>query len=269
MNILLNYEHAVRLGMFLSLFIILAGIEFLFPLAERKCGRLSQWSVNLSLAFLAGLFLNILVPLLAVGVALSAAEHSIGLFNIIDIPYAAAVVFALLMLDLLIYGQHVLMHKIPLLWSVHRMHHTEIGLDVSSAVRFHPIEIIISMLIKMLFVVIFGIPAGAVIIFEVLLNALALFNHSNLKLPKAVDKHLRKFIVTPEVHWIHHSDIAQETNSNYGFNLILWDKLFSTYRDKPAVDYPLMRQGLSEFGVEKPLSLYQLLMLPFQGNKNV
>ncbi len=267
MNILIDYEHAIRLGIFLSLFIILAVVEFLFPLAKRKCCRLRQWSVNLSLAFLASLFLNILLPLLAVGVARFAADHSIGFFNIIDIPYAATVILALLMLDLLIYGQHVLMHKIPLLWSVHRMHHTEIGLDVSSAVRFHPIEIIISMLIKMLFVLILGVPVVAVIIFELLLNGLALFNHSNLKLPKGIDKFLRKFIVTPEVHWIHHSDIAQETNSNYGFNLIFWDKLFSTYRDKPALDYPIMRQGLSEFGVEQSLSLYKLLMLPFQGNK--
>ncbi|WP_028865725.1 sterol desaturase family protein [Psychromonas aquimarina] len=264
MNIFTDYEHVIRLGIFLSLFIILAGVEFLFPLAKRKCSRLRQWSVNLSLAFIASLLLNILLPLLAVGAARSASEHSIGLFNMIDISYATAVILALLMLDLLIYGQHLLMHKIPLLWSVHRMHHTEIGLDVSSAVRFHPVEIIISMLIKMLFVVIFGIPAAAVIIFEVLLNGLALFNHSNLKLPRTADKFLRKFIITPEVHWIHHSEAAKETNSNYGFNLIFWDKLFSTYRDKPAVDYPLMRQGLKEFGTEKPLSLYKLLILPFQ-----
>jgi len=268
MNILIDYEHIIRPGVFLGLLIILAGAEFLFPLAKRKCTRLRQWSVNLSIVFIDNLFLNLLLPLLAVGVARYAADHSVGVFNIIDIPYAAAVILSLLMLDLLIYGQHLLMHKIPLLWSVHRMHHTEIGLDVSSAVRFHPVEIIISMLIKMLFVLILGIPAAAVIIFEVLLNALALFNHSNLKLPKGADKFLRKFIVTPEVHWIHHSEIVKETNSNYGFNLIFWDKLFSTYTDKPLLDYPQMRQGLREFGLEKSLSLYKLLTLPFQGNKS-
>ena len=211
---------------------------------------------------------NLILPFLAVGVAQYAFEHSIGVFNIIGIPYWAAIILSLLMLDLLMYAQHIMMHKIPIFWYLHRMHHTELGLDVTSGVRFHPIEIIISMLIKMLFVLFMGIPIVAVILFEVLLNGLALFNHSNLKLTKGLDKLLRKFIVTPEIHWIHHSQIVKETNSNYGFNLIIWDKLFLTYTDKPIVDYPQMQQGLREFALQAPLSLYELLILPFKSNQN-
>lgn len=264
MKLLIENENVIRLSLFLSLFILFAIAEYIFPLAKRKSRRLLQWSINLSMVSLASLSLNLILPIMAVGSAKYASEHAIGLFNVIEIPYAITIFLALLLMDLLIYGQHVLMHKVPLFWSVHRMHHTEIGLDVSSAVRFHPIEIVLSMLIKIAFVLIFGIPVVAVIIFEVLLNGLALFNHSNLKLPKAADNLLRKLIVTPEVHWIHHSDITKETNSNYGFNLIVWDKLFKTYRAKPTIDYPLMPQGLSEFGLNKPLSLYQLLMVPFK-----
>ena len=264
MSLLIEHEPIIRTCIFLSLFVILACAEFFFPLAKRKCLRIHQWFVNLSIVFIANISLNLILPLLAVGVAQYAIEHSLGVFNIIAIPYWASIVLSLFMLDLLIYGQHLLMHKIPLLWKLHRMHHTELGLDVSSAVRFHPIEIIISMLIKMLFVLLMGIPVAAVIIFEVILNALALFNHSNLKLNKRVDNYLRRCIVTPSVHWIHHSQIVKETNSNYGFNLIIWDKLFSTYTDKPTFDYPEMQQGLREFSQRGHLNIYELLILPFK-----
>ncbi len=263
-NFLIENEQQVRLGVFLGLLFILAGAEFFAPLAKRKTPRPFQWFTNITIVILDSLVLRFLFPLLAVGIAHYASETNIGLFN--NIPLNEWIVFfiSLLLLDLLIYGQHVMMHKIPLLWRLHRMHHTELALDVTSAVRFHPIEIIISMLIKMAFVLIMGIPAPAVIVFEILLNGLALFNHSNLKLALPIEKFLRTFIITPEVHWIHHSDISSETNSNFGFNLCIWDKLFRTYVDKPTFDYPEMRQGLKEFGFSKPLNIIELLVSPFK-----
>ncbi len=268
MNFLSEYEQLLRPGIFLGLLIILAGAEFLFPLAKRKCSRPLQWFTNLSIVVLDSIALKLLFPLLAVGIAQYATNNHIGLFNLIDLNYYVVVILSLLLLDLLIYAQHVLMHKVPLLWRLHRMHHTEIGLDVTSAVRFHPIEIILSMLIKMLFVLILGIPVGAVILFEILLNGLALFNHSNLKLPATLEKFLRLFIITPEIHWVHHSQIVCETNSNYGFNLCFWDKIFSTYNDHPTLSYQKMEQGLSEFGLEKPISLPELLVSPFKDYSN-
>jgi sterol desaturase/sphingolipid hydroxylase (fatty acid hydroxylase superfamily) len=264
MNLLIEFEKIIRPGLFLGLLVLLASAEFLFPLAKRKCIRSHQWMINLSLVLIDTFTLKLIFPLLVVGIAQYATEHSIGLFNLIELPFPVTLLTSLLMLDLLIYGQHVLMHKVPFFWRLHRVHHTELGLDVTSAVRFHPLEIIISMLIKMAFVLLMGIPVVAMIIFELLLNSLALFNHSNLKLSTSVDKFLRKLIVTPEIHWIHHSQVVKETNSNYGFNLIIWDKLFSTYTPRPSVDYPQMQQGLKEFGLKVPLSLYQLLILPFK-----
>lgn len=269
MAILIEYEQIIRFSVFLSLLVALAGAEFFFPLAKRRCARLKQWFINLSIVLIDSISLKLFLPFLAVGVAQYAFEHSIGLFNIIDFPIWVEIILSLLLLDLIIYGQHVMMHKIPLFWSLHKMHHTELGLDVTSAVRFHPIEIIISMLIKMLFVLVMGIPITAVILFEIILNGLALFNHSNLKLNKSLDKQLRKCIVTPSIHWIHHSRIVKETNSNYGFNLIIWDKLFSTFRAKPSVDYAEMQQGLREFSVSRPLNIYELLILPFKKNRKI
>lgn len=254
----------IRGGVSIGLLLILGCAELLFPLARRKCSRIWQWFTNLSIALISRICISLTLPLAALGSAQCAAQHGIGFFNLIHLPPAITLLLSLLLFDLLIYAQHRIMHNVPLLWRLHRMHHTELGLDVTSALRFHPIEILLSMLIKMGFVLLMGIPALAVIIFEVLLNALALFNHSNLKLNKRLDALLRILIVTPEVHWIHHSPIVKETNSNYGFNLVIWDKLFSTYRDKPQVDYPHMAQGLKEYSPTTPLNLYQLLMLPFK-----
>ncbi|GLS92405.1 sterol desaturase [Psychromonas marina] len=269
MEFLINYQHILRPSLFIVLFALFAYAEFYSPLSRRRTSRPQQWSTNLGLAVINSLFIKLIIPLLAVGVALYTHEHQLGLFNYIDanyvsLPYALVFLISLLILDLIIYCQHVLFHNVPLLWRLHRVHHTEIGLDVSSALRFHPVEILLSMLIKMSFVFLLGVPVAAVIVFEMLLNALALFNHSNLKLPKEVDKQLRKVIVTPEVHWIHHSPIVKETNSNYGFNLIIWDKLFSTYISTPRTEYQNMSQGLYQFGLQKSLSFKELLILPFK-----
>lgn len=264
MNFLIENEQTIRLGVFLGLLIVLAMAEFFSPLAKRQTSRPYQWFTNLGIVIVDSLALRVIVPVLAVGTAHYASETNIGLFNIVAINEWAAFILSLFLLDALIYGQHVLMHKIPILWRLHRMHHTELGLDVTSAVRFHPIEIILSMVIKMTFVLIMGIPAAAVIVFEILLNGLALFNHSNLKLPGPLEKLLRVFIITPEIHWIHHSEINSETNSNFGFNLCIWDKIFGTYLTKPTFDYPEMRQGLPEFGFKKPLNIIELLVSPFK-----
>ena len=264
MDLLIEHEQTIRISVFIGLLVLLSGLEFLSPLAKRQTARPRQWLTNLAIVLIDNVTLKILFPMLAAGVALYAAKNSFGLFNLINLNNWLAIILSLLLLDLLIYFQHVIMHKIPMFWRLHRMHHTELGLDVTSAIRFHPVEIIISMLIKMLFVLLMGIPVVAVIIFEVLLNGLALFNHSNIKIAAPIEKILRLFIITPEIHWIHHSEIPFETNSNYGFNLCLWDRLFSTYIDEPTKDYPEMRQGLSEFGFEKSLTLPELLISPFK-----
>ena len=264
MDLLIEYEQTIRMSVFIGLLVLLSGLEFLSPLAKRQTARPRQWFTNVAIVLIDNVTLKVLFPMLAAGVAAYAAQNTFGLFNLIDLNNWLTIILSLLLLDLLIYFQHVIMHKIPMFWRLHRMHHTELGLDVTSAIRFHPIEIIISMLIKMLFVLLMGIPVVAVIIFEILLNGLALFNHSNIKLPAPIEKILRLFIITPEIHWIHHSEIPFETNSNYGFNLCLWDRIFSTYIDKPTKDYPEMRQGLNEFGFEKSLTLPELLISPFK-----
>lgn len=264
MNFLIEYEPYIRSGIFIGLLLVLSGLEFISPLTKRKSNRPQQWFTNLSIVVIDTIALRLLFPVLAVGTAYYADDNGIGLFNILNINQYISTILSLLMLDILIYGQHVMMHKVPLLWRMHRMHHTELGLDTTSAVRFHPFEIILSMIIKMAFVLIMGVPVVAVIIFEIILNGLALFNHSNIKLPVFIEKLLRNIIITPEIHWIHHSEIAKETNSNYGFNLCIWDKIFSTYNDKPTFNYDEMQQGLKEFGFKKPLNLIELLISPFK-----
>lgn len=264
MDFLIAQEQNIRLGFFLSLLVIFASLEFISPLAKRRAARLSQWLTNISITVINTIIMRLILPIFAVGASKYATENNIGLFNMVEFGFWPTFILSLLLLDALIYGQHVMMHKIPLLWRLHRMHHTELGLDVTSAVRFHPIEIIFSMLIKMTFVLVMGIPVVAIIFFEITLNGLALFNHSNIKLPRAIERFLRKLFITPEIHWIHHSEIVNETNSNYGFNLVIWDKIFGTYLDKPTLTYAELRQGLKEFGFQKPLSLFELIISPFK-----
>lgn len=263
MKFIIDNQDVIRPITFFLLLLVFLLAEYFSPLAKRKCERLKQWTTNISLAIINTLSVHIVLPILAVGVAHFAVQQQFGLFNNIELPGFMIILISLILLDFIIYWQHRLFHSIPILWRLHRLHHTEIGLDTTSAVRFHPVEIILSMLIKMLFVFLLGIPVAAVILFEILLNGLALFNHSNWKLSEVSDKYLRKVIVTPNVHWIHHSPIIKETNSNYGFNLIIWDKLFKSYVQNPAQNYRVMQQGLSDFGLTKPLNLKQLLLIPF------
>ncbi|WP_022942148.1 sterol desaturase family protein [Psychromonas hadalis] len=269
MNSFIANEQIIRPTIFIVLLVMLAIAEYCYPLAKRKSSHIRQWSTNITLVIISSLLLKISLPMLAVGAAQWSQSNGVGLINYFEFlssDYIALFILLLsiVLMDFIIYWQHVLMHKIPLLWSMHQVHHSEAALDVSSAVRFHPFEMLFSMLVKIASIVLLGIPVIAVILFEIILNAMALFNHSNIKLPKQAERQLRKLIVTPEVHWIHHSQIVRETNSNYGFNLIIWDKLFGTYINKPKQDYQDLQQGLSQYNNQQPLNIISLLMLPFR-----
>lgn len=260
---LLANEPVLRLSAFLGIFVLMALWELLAPRRPLTVSKTGRWANNIGIIVVDTLVLRILFPTLAVGVALWAEISGWGLLNLVDAPAWLAIPLAVLALDLLIYGQHVATHKIPLLWRLHMMHHTDLDLDVTSGARFHPVEIVLSMLIKMAFVLLLGAPAVAVLIFEVLLNATAMFNHSNVRLPLGLDRVLRLFVVTPDMHRVHHSVVRRETDSNYGFNLPWWDRIFGTYRDQPAAGHDGMDIGLPDYRDPSRLTLPKLLALPF------
>jgi sterol desaturase/sphingolipid hydroxylase (fatty acid hydroxylase superfamily) len=212
------------------------------------------------------LSVRLLFPVLPTAMALLANERQWGLLNNFDLPYWLEVAIGVIAMDFIIYLQHVLHHAIPTLWRLHMVHHADLDYDVTTGLRFHPIEIVISMGIKLMMVAALGPPALAVLIFEVALNATAMFNHSNIHIPIAVDRVLRYFVVTPDMHRLHHSVIIRETNSNYGFNLPLWDRLFGTYKDHPDMGHMDMVIGLSQFRDPRELTLPRLLILPFVGD---
>jgi len=205
------------------------------------------------------------VPVGAVGVAVIAAKDGWGLFNIVALPSELEVALSVVLLDFAIYVQHVVFHAVPVLWRLHMVHHADLDIDVSTGIRFHTIEIIMSMGIKMVIVLLLGASAFAVIIFEILLNATAMFNHANLALPKGLDRLLRLVLVTPDMHRVHHSVIPRETNSNFGFNLPWWDYLCGTYRPQPEKGHDKMQIGLSQFQKSKTNDLFWMLKIPFLG----
>jgi sterol desaturase/sphingolipid hydroxylase (fatty acid hydroxylase superfamily) len=259
-------EIAIRLIFFFSIFVIVALCELLAPRRALTTSKKIRWISNLSITFLNPLLVRILFPILAINMAVKSQERSWGLLNNFDLPYWLDIVVGIVVLDLVIYLQHVMFHAIPILWRLHMVHHADLDYDVTTGLRFHPIEIILSMGIKLSVVVIFGLPAVAVLIFEVILNAAAMFNHGNIRLPLKIDRILRYFIVTPDMHRVHHSVIIRETNSNYGFNLPWWDRLFGTYCHQPAKGHAGMTIGLSQFRDSGKLTLPWLLILPFIGN---
>jgi sterol desaturase/sphingolipid hydroxylase (fatty acid hydroxylase superfamily) len=208
---------------------------------------------------------RVIFPTAAVGMALVAGERGWGLLNNVDLTPVVAVVVSVFVLDLLIYFQHVMFHAVPALWRLHMVHHADVDFDVTTGLRFHPLEIVLSMLIKLAAVALLGAPAVAVIIFEVVLNATAIFNHGNIRLPVAVDRVLRLIVVTPDMHRVHHSVKTPETNSNFGFNLPWWDRLLGTYRDQPEEGHEKMVIGLSQFQDRPRQSLPWLLAVPFTG----
>ncbi|MBV8835043.1 MAG: sterol desaturase family protein [Alphaproteobacteria bacterium] len=261
---LFAYEPLVRLLVFAGVFVVLAACEAAAPRRRQPIGRSRRWPNNLGVEIVNVALLRILFPVTAVGLALLADARGIGLLHAMALPRWIAVILAVIVLDLTIYLQHVLFHAVPALWRLHRMHHTDLELDVTSGVRFHPLEILISMLIKFAVVVVIGAPAVAVLIFEVLLNATSMFNHANLAVPARIDRVLRWLVVTPDMHRVHHSVEVAETNSNFGFNLPWWDRLFRTYRAQPAAGHDAMTIGIDAFRDARELRLDRMLAQPLR-----
>src|SRR5438046_2869522 len=259
---LFAYEPLVRLGIFAAVFVAMAVWELLTPRRPQAIGRNWRWPNDLGVLAVDALLVRVLLPITAVGLALFAEARGIGLFNMIALPMWASIVISVILLDLAIYLQHVLFHAVPALWRLHRMHHADLEFDVTTGVRFHPVEIVISMIIKLGVVLAFGAPALAVLIFEVLLNATSMFNHGNVLLPQPIDRVLRMIVVTPEMHRVHHSIEPPETNSNFGFNLPWWDRLFGTYRAQPAAGHTGMTIGIDGFRQIIDIRLDRMLFQP-------
>ena len=262
---ILAHEPAIRLSIFLGVFAAVAGWEVLAPRRALVPGRLARWPNNISVVVLNTLVARLLFPAGAVGIAALAESKGLGLLNALALPFWAKAAAAFLLLDLAIYLQHVLFHAVPALWRLHRMHHADLGFDVTTGARFHPIEIVLSMIIKAVIVAGLGAPVVAVIVFEVALNATAMFNHANARLPAALDRALRLVVVTPDMHRIHHSVAPVETNSNFGFNMPWWDRLFGTYRAQPAAGHEGMTIGIEAFREPADLRLDKMLIQPFRG----
>ena len=265
MDALLAHEAWFRLGAFVAIFAAMAAWEVRSPRRDPGLDRPTRWPVNLGLLVIDGLLVRLLIPTAAVGVALLGEARGWGLLNALDLPGWLAFVIALIVLDLAIYLQHALFHAVPALWRLHRVHHTDMDFDLTTAVRFHPVEILLSMVIKMGVVSALGAPALAVVAFEILLNGMAMFNHGNVYLPWEWDRRLRRVVVTPDMHRVHHSVHMRETNSNFGFNLSVWDRLFGTYRDQPADGHTGMTIGLDRYRNPADLGLGGLLLQPFRG----
>ncbi len=260
----LAQEPAIRLGFFIAIFAVMALWEVLAPRRRQVQPRWRRWPSNLGIVALNSLLLRLLVPTAAVGLALLGEARGWGLLNNLSLAPWASALLAVLALDLTIYLQHVMFHSVPLLWRLHRMHHADLEFDVTTGARFHPLEILLSMLIKLAVVAALGPPALAVLIFEVLLNATAMFNHGNVRIPASVDRRLRWFVVTPDMHRVHHSILRRETNSNFGFNLPWWDRLFGTYRAQPAAGHDEMTIGLEDFREPGELRLDRMLLQPLR-----
>lgn len=254
-----------RLIVFLAVFLLVAVAERAWPRRTLLTSKGRRWFCNIAIVTIDSVAVRLTLPLMPLGMAEIATAKGWGLFNLLTVPRWIEIVVVVLLLDLIIYLQHRSFHRIPLFWRFHRMHHTDLDLDVSSGNRFHPIEILVSLIIKLGAVAVLGTPVVAVIIFEVTLNASSLFNHGNLRIPVSIDNWLRLLIVTPDMHRVHHSIIPRETDSNFGFNLPWWDRLLNTYCAQPQAGHLGMTIGLREFRDETKLGLGSLLMLPFRG----
>jgi len=264
MTILLPHEPAIRLGCFLAVLLLMALWEWRRPRRSSTLSRLRRWPANLGIVIVDSLVLRWLLPVLAVSAALEAQNYNWGLFNQLETPFWFACIASLLLLDLVIYTQHIVFHKVPLLWRLHRVHHSDTHIDVTTALRFHPFEIVLSMLLKIAVVVLLGAPAAAaVLLFEMILNATAMFNHGNVRIPVWLESWLRLIIVTPDMHRVHHSIHRDETDSNFGFNLPWWDHIFGTYRAQPRDGHSGMTIGLNLFRDRRSVGLHWLLLQPF------
>jgi sterol desaturase/sphingolipid hydroxylase (fatty acid hydroxylase superfamily) len=267
-NYLLENEPIVRLLAFAMIFACMAAWEIFVPRRRHVIGRRTRWPGNLGIVALDTLIVRLLFPVGAVALALVAEGRGWGLLNVWSIPAWAAIPIAVVVLDFVIYLQHFLFHAVPALWRLHRMHHADLEFDLTTGARFHPIEIILSMIIKLTVIAALGTPALAVLIFEVLLNAIAMFNHSNVRIPESTDRVLRWLVVTPDMHRVHHSIVVRETNSNFGFNLPWWDRLFGTYRAQPEAGHENMTIGIDTFRDPAEQRLDKMLTQPFRGEKD-
>lgn len=262
----MQHELLIRLSVFFGLFLVLAGIEALAPRRSLSWSKSRRWMTNWGLSVLNTLTLRALavaLPLLAVGAASDAQSNGWGLFNILNLPVAIEFILAILILDFAIWLQHLITHKIPLLWRLHRVHHADPDFDVTTAIRFHPVEIALSMGLKIGLIYLLGPAALAVLVFEILLNGTALFNHANIRLPATLDRLIRLVLVTPDMHRVHHSVHRDEHDSNYGFALSIWDRALGTYIAQPRAGHDKMTIGL-EWQDTRPTKLSWSLRLPFR-----
>ena len=264
LNNILEFEPVIRLGFFFGVFAVVALWETATPRRPRSLGRWQRWPSNLGIVVLNTVLMRVMFPVAAVAMAVNVSASGWGIFNMIELPLWVEVIGAVALLDAAIYLQHVMFHAVPALWRLHRMHHADMDYDVTTGARFHPIEIVLSMVIKLAVVTVLGASPVAVIIFEVLLNATAMFNHGNIRLNLALDGILRLFVVTPDMHRVHHSVIPSEANSNFGFNMPWWDRLFGTYKAQPAAGHDDMTIGINVFREPEDQRLDKMLMQPFR-----
>ena len=259
-----QHEIAIRTVCFMVIFAVVALAEIVAPRRPLTLKRSLRWFGNLSIHVVNGILPRLLFPILPVGMAMLWARNGWGLLRIAPLPEAAAFILTLLALDLLVYGQHILFHRVRLFWLLHRMHHTDMDLDLTSALRFHPLEIMVSLLLKMVAVAVLGPPAAAVLIFEILLNGMAMFTHANLRIPVPADRLLRGIVVTPDMHRVHHSVLPRELNRNFGFNLSAWDRLFGTYQVQPQAGHEAMTIGLTGFRDPGYARFWKMIMIPLE-----
>ena len=264
-DLVIDIEPHIRLGAFLGVFVLVALWEIFAPRRPLGVSKTVRWTNNIGIVILDTVVLRLVAPATAVGVAAEVGSLGWGLFNTLALPLWVEVVLAVVVLDLVIYGQHVMFHAVPGLWRLHMVHHADLDIDLTTGVRFHPFEILLSMIIKIAAIGVLGPVPLAVILFEIVLNATSIFNHGNVVLPRGVDRFLRLIVVTPDMHRVHHSVIANETNSNFGFNLPWWDRLFGTYRAQPAAGHENMTIGLEQFREPRLQWLWHMLALPFTG----
>ncbi len=259
-----SHEPTIRLSFFFGSLALVGLWEILSPRRKLRAPKVWRWSNNLGVTFLNSFILRLLFPILAVGMAAMAQEKGWGLLNIVELPLWAAVIVAVVIQDLIIYVQHAIFHHIPLLWRLHKVHHADIDYDVTTGARFHPIEICLSMIIKLGVVALLGPPIVAVILFEIILSSMAMFNHANAGLPLKLDAFIRLIVVTPDMHRVHHSIHPHEFNRNFGFNLAVWDRIFGTYKPSPDAGQTEMTIGLPQYQDQKKQSIFWILLLPFR-----
>jgi len=265
---MIENEPLIRFGAFVAIFTAMAAFELWAPRLERPemagALRSRRWLVNVSMVVISSVCLRIIFPAAAVGTAIYAQSQGWGLFPAIGMPVVVAGILAFIVLDFAVWLEHLVSHKWPLLWRIHRMHHSDQGFDLTTALRFHPLEIVLSMVWKAAVIIVLGPPVVAVLVFEIVLNGMAMFNHANARLPLGLDRVLRALVVTPDMHRVHHSVVRRETDSNYGFNLSVWDRLFGTYTDQPEAGHDGMRLGLTDYDGPQTANLGWALVLPFR-----